>query len=149
MARRRSSPLEQLLIKMLLPLVIALLGYYAFTKIMQNAVTQQIAAIHAIGQQANAAQQLQVEAAQRKKAAAAQAAQAANEKYAQETQLRWEQEQARARAFHASYQDPKGCDNWKTDAQMVACVDQKNTAKREFDRKWDAGLIQVSRPTEP
>lgn len=149
MARRRSNAPEHLLLKLLLPMVIALLGYYAFTQITQNAVTQRVSAIQAIALQANAAQQLQVEADQRRKVAAAQAAQAANEKYVHETQLRWEQEQARARAFDVSYQDPKGCDNWKTDAQMVACVDHRNTAKREFDRQWNAGLIQVSRPTQP
>jgi uncharacterized protein HemX len=44
----------------------------------------------------------------------------------QEQQLRYEQ------AFTAWYQEPEGCDNWRSDTHMVECVNHKMRAKGEF-----------------
>lgn len=145
MARRRSVVIELLLIKILAPVVIGVMGYYIVTQTMQAAITQQVTTIQAINQQAQAAQARQVETARQQKAAAAQAVQAANERYIEEARRRGAAEQAKTQAWYASYKPPKGCDNWRTDAQMVACVEQQSAAKSEFDRRWDAGEIRNSR----
>ncbi|EIK94020.1 hypothetical protein PMM47T1_24039 [Pseudomonas sp. M47T1] len=147
MARRRSSIPELLMIKILSVLVIPVVGYYAVSQIMQTAFTQQIATIQAVNQQAQEQQQRSIEVARQQKVAAARAAQAANEQYIEEARRRGAAEQAKTQAWYASYQAPKGCNNWKTDTQMVACVEQENAAKQEFDRKWDAGLKETSQPT--
>lgn len=43
-------------------------------------------------------------------------------------------------AWEKFYQAPRGCDNWKTDQQMVECQNHKLRAKREFEQKWSSGL---------
>lgn len=145
MARRRSILPELLLIKILSALVIPIAGYYVITKTLQTALTQQFSTIQAVSQHAQIAQQRQIETARQQKAAAAQAAQAANERYIQEARLRGAAEQAKTQAWYASYKPPKGCDNWRTDAQMVACVEQQSAAQSEFDRRWDTGQIPGSK----
>lgn len=145
MARRRSIVPELLMLKILAPMLIAVVGYYAVMHVVQDVAKQQIASIEAINQHAQIEQARIVEAARQNKIAAARATQAANEAYIREARLRGEAEQARQQAWYAFYQDPPGCDNWRTDTQMVACVDHKNSAKQEFDRKWAAGEIKGSR----
>lgn len=44
-------------------------------------------------------------------------------------------------AWDKFYQAPRGCDNWKTDQQMVECQNHKLRAKREFEQKWGAGEV--------
>lgn len=46
-------------------------------------------------------------------------------------------------AWDKFYQVPKGCDNWKTDQQMVECQNHKLRAKREFEQKWAAGELSA------
>ncbi|MBO3277424.1 hypothetical protein [Pseudomonas schmalbachii] len=46
-------------------------------------------------------------------------------------------------AWERYYQSPRGCDNWKTDQQMVECVNHRMRAKDEFERKWAAGEIDT------
>ncbi|MCP1651560.1 hypothetical protein [Pseudomonas nitroreducens] len=46
-------------------------------------------------------------------------------------------------AWGKLYQAPRGCDNWKTDQQMVECQNHKLRAKREFEQKWAAGELRT------
>ncbi|WP_430317845.1 hypothetical protein [Pseudomonas nitroreducens] len=44
-------------------------------------------------------------------------------------------------AWDKFYQAPRGCDNWKTDQQMVECQNHKLRAKRDFEQQWAAGKL--------
>lgn len=52
-----------------------------------------------------------------------------------------EQQRKKEAAWEVFYKEPRGCSNWQTDQQMVDCQNQKLRAKREFDRKWEAGEL--------
>ncbi len=43
-----------------------------------------------------------------------------------------DREQAFERAFVESYVAPKGCDNWRSDPDMVECVNQRMRAKAGY-----------------
>lgn len=45
---------------------------------------------------------------------------------------RWARQQALEQAFEAQYKAPKGCDNWKSEAAMVACGNDYIKARRAF-----------------
>jgi len=45
---------------------------------------------------------------------------------------RWARQQALEQAFEAQYKPPKGCDNWKSEAAMVACGNDYINARRAF-----------------
>lgn len=46
-------------------------------------------------------------------------------------------------AWDKFYQAPRGCDNWKTDQQMVECQNHKLRAKRDFEQQWAAGKLKT------
>ena len=52
-----------------------------------------------------------------------------------------EQQRKKDEAWQEFYKEPRGCNNWQTDQQMVDCQNRKLRAKREFERKWDAGEL--------
>ncbi len=149
MARRHSFMPELLFMKILAPLVIGAITYTCLMDVIQDVFRQQTATIQAINQRAQSEQHRQLATAQQQKAAAAHATQLANEQYISELRQRAAAQRAKEQAWDATYQEPKGCDNWKTDAQMVACVDGKNAARRAFDQRWDAGEIPGSKKQTP
>lgn len=55
------------------------------------------------------------------------------------TQL--ERQRKKDTAWQEFYKEPWVCSNWQTDQQMVECQNQKLRAKREFERKWEAGEL--------
>ncbi len=51
----------------------------------------------------------------------------------------YEQEQAREVAWKAWYKIPRGCDDWRSDDQMVECINHRMSARRAFDQRWAVG----------
>lgn len=43
------------------------------------------------------------------------------------------------KAWNAYYKEPKGCDNWHSDAEMVKCVNYKMNERQKFETLWSAG----------
>lgn len=41
-------------------------------------------------------------------------------------------------AWNIYYQEPRGCDNWRSDQHMVECLEHNSRARREFEQKWTA-----------
>ncbi|WP_422462918.1 MULTISPECIES: restriction endonuclease [unclassified Endozoicomonas] len=70
-----------------------------------------------------------------------QAVLASDQKILLEIQANREQEQARANAWKAWYQMPRGCDDWLSEEHMIECINQKMRAKREFEQLWAEGKI--------
>ena len=140
MARRRARPnAESYLINAAAVAVIAIAFYFARLAVLEYVATQQIKQIEATLQQAQAQQQRQLMLAQQKKAADAQAARLARQQYEEQALRQAIEDRVKNVAWDRYYHDPEGCDNWRTDAQMVKCLTYKTNEKNEFDRRWAAG----------
>lgn len=145
MARRRARTVEAYLITAVVITVLAIGSYFARIEIIKYMVKQQMESMQAALRQSQADQLRQHELALQREVVAAHTAQLANQQFEAEERVREEAQRAKDQAWDASYHEPKGCDNWRTDAQMVACLTDKTTAREVFDRRWLAGEIPGSK----
>jgi hypothetical protein len=132
MARRQSRTVESYLITAMVIIAVAIGSYLAPIEIIEYTVRQQMESIQAVLRQPQADQLGQHELAQQREIVATHAAQLANQQLEAEERVREAAQRARDQA--SSYLEPRGCDNWRTDAQMVRCLTDKTTARGAFDR---------------
>jgi len=60
----------------------------------------------------------------------------------EKARLEAEAKRQKALAWGKYYQEPEDCLVFQSDAHMVACVDNKKKARKEFDRLYDQGKIR-------
>ncbi|WP_341304334.1 hypothetical protein [Pseudomonas sp. TMP25] len=133
MSRRAPRTLNELLIGIIGAIIFSLILYFGVT-----------ATIKHMGQQLQEhSVKLQQDIKDRnKQPLALPPKQAASDPFeAQVAKAAAESKQRHDSAWEAYYQQPKGCDNWQSDAQMVNCVNDKMRAKKEFEEKWAAGAF--------
>lgn len=141
MARRRSTSSNAWLAGLLSTVAIAVGGYYMRVVIVEKYAVQQLNQIQAAQQRMQDIQQQRIEAQQQAQAQRVQDQLSAATRQAEEARIRAAQDRAKDAAWNRFYREPKGCDNWKTDQQMVECLTYKTKAKTEFDGKWAAGEL--------
>lgn len=63
---------------------------------------------------------------------------------AEQMKLRAAEQQAKDAAWSHFYQEPRGCNVWRSDEHMVECQDAKRKARLEFEQQWAAGKLTAS-----
>jgi IS5 family transposase len=139
MARRRPQTFQSWALGLIGVLITCVVMYYARVAAIEYMAERQIertqAAMAKIQEQA-ARQQQQLRTAPLP-------THQADQYDAQVMRAAAESQRQHEEAWERFYQAPRGCDNWKTDQQMVECQNHKLRAKREFEQKWAAGELSA------
>ncbi|MCP8465903.1 hypothetical protein NK553_18285 [Pseudomonas sp. ZM23] len=135
MARRRSQSFQSWSLGLISVIITGLVMYYARVAAIDYFAARQMertqAALEKIQQQATRQQQQQFRPAP--------SPAPVDEYDAQVMKAADESQRQHDAAWEKYYQEPRGCNNWRTDQQMVECLEYKSRAKREFEQKWAAG----------
>ena len=133
MSRRTPRTLNELLIGIVGAVISTLILYFGAT-----------ATIKHMGQQLQETSvQIQQDIKNRQQSKPQQPTKPAPDPYeAQVAKAAAESKQQHDAAWANYYQQPKGCDQWKSDAHMVECVNHKMRAKKEFEAKWAGGTLE-------
>ena len=142
--RRQPQSFKAWVIGFFATAVLALIGYhgriYVFEQFAQRQIEHSEQFVQRMQQQQ---EQRQVEQ-QAIKDRELQAQRQAMALEAEQMKARAAEQQAKDAAWSRFYQEPRGCNIWRSDEHMVECQDAKRKARLEFEQQWAAGKHTAS-----